>query len=462
MTSPVEVGMGWRPEVAADLLADPGCVDLVEITAEACYASAAARREARAVAARWPVVLHGVKLSLGTAAGLERERPGKLGRLAVELGARAITEHVAFTHAGHAGTRHEIGHLTQLPRTRAALEVLARNVAEARRHLPDLPLYLENVAYTVPWPDDEMDEASFFCEVVRRTGCDLLLDLGNLHANALNEGRDPHAVLAAYPLEHVRMVHVAGGVAEDGFYFDTHAHPMPAAIDALLAELVRRIGPVPVILERDADFPPFAELAAELGRLRAACSVAPSSVAAAPPRRSAAAVDAAFDGSALAEAQQRLAELLTVTPDPSPDETAPFDAAAVARGREVLLRKRIDDALPLLPRLRACGHPVVHLARATLLSLPRAPRLAAVTDALRIAERAVATGTLERAARLDRLLLRSRFSGSAEAGEVRPRRGPFVGRERLPGHGSAWAFKGPGRESSVRVWERLLDGGRMR
>src|SRR5262249_40686308 len=126
-----------------------------------------------------------------------------------------------------------------------------------------------NAAWTLRWPGDELDEASFFCEIVRATGCDLLLDLGNLYANAVNSGADPRAVLEAYPLDRVAMIHLAGGAVEDGFYLDTHAHPVPSAIFDLLARFAARVGPVPVVLERDDEFPAFEELAAEMKRARA-------------------------------------------------------------------------------------------------------------------------------------------------------------------------------------------------
>ena len=227
-------GIGFRGELAADLVARRETIDFVEIVAETCFTQRTARREAHAIRELWPVVPHGVKLSLGSAEGIDKDRARRLGVLARELRAELISEHVSFTRAGGV----DIGHLTQLPRTREAVATVARNVAVARRLFPDVPLLLENVAWSVLWPDDEMDEAAFYHEVVAATGCDLLLDVGNLYANAINEGHDPLAVLAAYPLERVAMIHVAGGVVEDGFYFDTHAHPIPPAVLALVARVL--------------------------------------------------------------------------------------------------------------------------------------------------------------------------------------------------------------------------------
>ena len=260
-----KVGLGHRPELSADLLARPSAIDFCEVVAESCFAQKSTRAEARALAELWPVVPHGVKLSLGSADGLDESRLGQLASLARELRAPLVSEHVALTRGG---TR-EIGHLTQLPRTREAVRVLARNVARARRRLPDVPLLLENVAWTFRWPEDELDEATFYQEVTAATGCPLLLDVGNLYANAVNEGLDPESVIAAYPLDRVAMLHVAGGVWEHGFYFDTHAHPIPPPVSALVAAALRRCPGLPVLLERDANFDNFDSLLGELQALRA-------------------------------------------------------------------------------------------------------------------------------------------------------------------------------------------------
>src|SRR5260221_4637517 len=185
--SPAGVALGWRPELAVELLREPESVDFLEVVADTCFSQPAAWREARAPPQLTTVVPHGVKLSLGSAQGIDLARAKKLGKLARELGAPAISEHIALTRGGD----RDIGHLTSLPFTREAVRVVARNVAAARRVLPDVPLLLENVAWTFRWPEDDLTEGDFCAEVVEATGCDLLLDLGNLFANALNSGRRP-------------------------------------------------------------------------------------------------------------------------------------------------------------------------------------------------------------------------------------------------------------------------------
>jgi uncharacterized protein len=449
MASLAGVALGWRPELAADLLREPDGVDFLEVVADTCFAQPAAWREARAIAELKPVVLHGVKLSLGSAEGVDLVRARKLGALARELRAPAITEHVALTRSGD----REIGHLTSLPFTREAVRAVARNVAAVRRVLPDVPLLLENVAWTFRWPEDELPEGAFYAEVAAATGCELLLDVANLYANARNAGVSPAQALREHPLDRVGMVHVAGGLLEDGFFLDTHAHPVPEEVFALVGELLAHTGAVPIVLERDQGFPPFAELAGEVDRLRDLLRRAPARPrrTAAPPASSE--VLGPRAGGDLAARQALVAGLLTdAAPPPAP---AAFDATALARTRAVLQHKRVDEALPLLPRTAAAGHPARALALRAVRDAPRASRSAGIVDALRIADAAAADPALAPLALRDRLELRSRF---ATGRTCAPRRGPFLGRERMPDGRSLWAFKGPGLGAPVRLVER--GGGR--
>ena len=448
------VGIGYRRELAHALFARPEAVDFVEVVAEACR-EPAHRREAVALAEIWPVIPHGVKLSLGSAEGLDLGRARELGRLARDLRAPLVSEHVSFVRAGG----REIGHLTELPMTREAVAVVARNVAALRRELPDVPLLLENVARAFVWPasDHEMNEGEFHAEVVAATGCQLLLDVGNLHANAVNAGEDPFAVLASYPLESVAMLHVAGGVMEHGFYFDTHAHPVPAAVFALVERVQACCGALPVLLERDANYDAPADLLAEITRLRFMGSRASSGAlerAAAPlgervalRGRAEASLRAAvppLEG-ALERAQVAMAELLT-RPDVG-DASAP-----VVRARGVLERKRADDALPLLPELASRIGASDALALGRIPSVPRLATMTAVADALRIADAARDVPALAPFALRDGALLRARFASGPEG--PRPRSMPYVNREESSGGHAVWVVKGFGQGAPVRVIER--------
>jgi uncharacterized protein (UPF0276 family) len=417
-------------------MARPQIVDVVEIVAETCFTQRATRREVCALAEIWPVVPHGVKLSLGSADGVDLDRARRLGALARELRAPVISEHVSFTRASGI----DIGHLTQLPRTRAAIAVVAKNVAAVRRVLPDVPLILENVAWSFLWPDEEMDEPSFYQEIVAATGCDLLLDLGNLYANALNEGRDPREVLLRYPLDHVAMVHVAGGIGESGFYFDTHAHAIPPGVLALAGDVIARCGRVPLLIERDANFD-FAEIARELASLRALRGEPRD------PKTIAARLPGALGGgdmrpgstyvTALAADQRSVAGQLVRGDAPS----NLIDPAALERSRGILQRKRIDDALPLIANLALRADEVRSIAEVALAGTIKrnCPH-----DAWLIAHAAARMPALATPAAIDLLLIRARFTK-----DLTPRRTPFIGSVRTDDGRRIRATKGIGAHAEV-------------
>ncbi|MBL9105577.1 MAG: DUF692 domain-containing protein [Myxococcales bacterium] len=464
MTVPAarHVGIGWRPELAADLLRRPPAgPEFIEVVAENCFVSPAAWREAAALRALWPVVPHGVKLSLGSAEGIDRAHASRLGRLARELRAPLISEHVAYVRSGGV----EVGHLTPVPRSREAVRVIARNVARARRELPDVPLLLENIACTLQWParpGDLADEGLFHHDVARATGCGLLLDLGNLLANARNAGVDPLAALDAFPLGDVAMIHVAGGRDIDGYWFDTHADPLGEPIYRMLAAVFTRVGPRPTLLERDAEFPPIAALLAELDRCRQVARAAEAREAPAPSPTDITPVDAdelaartrlagprTDEFAALASAQTRLAALLT---DHGPAPAAGITAADLTRTRAVLQRKRVDEALPLLPRTARHGSAAA-LAERALAGRPRAASLPGIADAWTIAAAARDEPALADGASVDHLVLRARFVGPDAAGGFHPRSAPYVGHTTLSRGGTVWIFKGPGAGAGVHLRE---------
>jgi uncharacterized protein (UPF0276 family) len=259
------LGIGWRPELALPIDRRQ-CLGFVEVIAEDVdpYGPLPAPIEAlrrRGVA----VVPHGITLSLGSAEPPDPARLAALARLARTSGAPLVSEHLAFVRGGGV----ETGHLLPLPRTREALALVVANVRRAQAALP-VPLALENVATLLDWPHAEMDEAAFLAEVLEQADVRLLLDVENVYANARNLGGDPAAFFDRLPLERLAYVHVAGGIERDGLYHDTHAHPVPAAVLDLVADLCARTAVPGVMLERDDCFPAAAELNAELDALAAA------------------------------------------------------------------------------------------------------------------------------------------------------------------------------------------------
>ncbi len=271
------VGLGWRSEIDTLVERLPG-LDWVEVVAEnLCPDDLRDGRlpeSLRVLRERGvQLVPHGVALGLGGAELPDRARLERLALTAGALGAPLVTEHLAFVRAGG----REAGHLLPVPRSRDALRVIAENVRIAQQELP-VPLALENIAAHFSWPEDELTEGEFLAELVERTGVRLLIDVANLHTNRVNLGLDVAAELDRLPLEALAYVHVAGGVERDGVWHDTHAHPVTEPVLAVLAELRARAVPPGVLLERDDNFPPPAELAGELDAIRRVLEGAPHHV----------------------------------------------------------------------------------------------------------------------------------------------------------------------------------------
>jgi uncharacterized protein (UPF0276 family) len=262
------VGIGWRPEIAGFVQNLPG-LRFCEVIAESVPPAGPLPHSLTVLRQLGvDVIPHGVRLSLGGADPVEPARVTQFAAAADRLGSPLVSEHVAFVRAGGI----EAGHLLPVPRTRAALAALTANVLRTQAEL-SVPLALEPIAALFEWPEDEFTEAQFLTELLDRTGALLLLDLANVYANARNRGTDPFALLDELPLERVAYVHVAGGSEHGGLYHDTHTDPVPQPVLDLVTALCERARPG-IMLERDGNYPPAAELAAELDAIAAAAGVA--------------------------------------------------------------------------------------------------------------------------------------------------------------------------------------------
>jgi len=265
------VGLGWRPEIAAPLARRLDEIDLVEVIAEN-FMDRRGPAALRTLASEVPIMLHGVSLGLASAHPVDESRLARLARLADTARIPVWSEHLAFVRAGG----REIGHLAAPPRTPATIEGTLRNVARAKAVVGAAPV-LENIATLIDPPASTLGECDWIGAIARGADATLLLDLHNLYANALNFGADPHAMLAALPLERVRMVHLSGGVwigGQDGArrrLLDDHLHDVPEPVFALLETLAANAPrALDVIVERDGRYPPFAELLVQVRAARAA------------------------------------------------------------------------------------------------------------------------------------------------------------------------------------------------
>ena len=132
-------------------------------------------------------------------------------------------------------------------------------------------MLIENVSYYLELGRGEMDEPEFIAAILEESGCGLLLDVNNVYVNAQNHGFDPYAWLEKVPLERVRQLHVAGHEPwDDATLIDTHGASVKAEVFAMMSWVIERTGPLPVLLERDTNIPPLAELLAEVQELDAA------------------------------------------------------------------------------------------------------------------------------------------------------------------------------------------------
>ncbi|MGW6062736.1 DUF692 domain-containing protein [Streptomyces sp. NPDC055189] len=397
-------GIGWRPEIADAVERMPG-IDWVEAVAEnLCpghLPDSLLRLRERGVT----VVPHGVSLGLGDAGRPDETRLAALAERAQALGSPLVTEHIAFVRAGGPLTASqplEAGHLLPVPRTRDALDVLCENVRIAQDALP-VPLAVENIAALISWPGEEMTEGQFLYELVERTGVRLLIDVANLHTNHVNRGEDPAKALDELPVEAIAYVHVAGGFERDGVWHDSHAHPVPEPVLAVLADLASRVTPPGVLLERDENFPAPQELERELDAIRETvragapasgeCATVTAPPASAPPVP---VPDPTRQRLALAQTSL-LSALVAGTPAPEG-----FDRARLTVQSRALAGKRADvvaKVAPELPEILGKAYRAQFLSYAQTRPMSGGYR----RDALDFAERLLLAGQPEDSAARGRL-----------------------------------------------------------
>ena len=219
-------------------------------------------RYLEAVRADYPLSLHGVGMSLGSCDPPPADHLERLKALADRFEPFVVSEHLSFSRVGD----RFLADLLPVPMTFEALDVMAANVARAQDGL-GRRLLIENPSTYLEFDGGEIAEPEFLAELVRRTGCGLLLDVNNLFVCASNHGFDPCAWIDAFPLEAVEEIHVAGHAVDDAdgwpIRVDNHGAPVIEEVWSLYRKVIGRRGPVPTLIERDANLPPFEDLLAE-------------------------------------------------------------------------------------------------------------------------------------------------------------------------------------------------------
>ena len=256
---PAAAGVGLRAPHVREVLERRPPVAWFEVHSENYFADGGAALAALdRVRADYPVALHGVGMSLGSADPLDAGHVAKLARLAARIEPAAVSEHLCWSGVGG---RH-YNDLLPLPYTAEALAHVCARVSAVQDAL-GRELLVENVSAYYAFPEDEIPEYEFVATVAARTGCRLLVDVNNIYVNARNHGIDPLAYLAAIPPAAVAEIHLAGFDESGPIVIDTHGAPVAPEVWALYETAIARFGPVPTLIEWDTDIPEFAVLARE-------------------------------------------------------------------------------------------------------------------------------------------------------------------------------------------------------
>ena len=267
-------GLGLRPQHYPAILDGApelaGAIDWFEILSEN-YLVDGGRPLAMlmAIRARYPVVMHGVSLSIGSTDPLDMDYLARLKALAARVEPAIISDHLCWT--GVAGIN--MHDLLPLPLTEEALAHVAARIDRVQAFL-GREIALENASTYVTFTQDSVPEWEFLRELHRRTGCRLLLDINNVHVSAFNHDFRATDYVDAIPREAVAYIHLAGHEHNGTYIIDTHDRPVVEDVWRLYAHAVRRFGPVATMIERDDRIPPLADLVRELEQARSLAATA--------------------------------------------------------------------------------------------------------------------------------------------------------------------------------------------
>jgi uncharacterized protein (UPF0276 family) len=215
------------------------------------------------IRARYPLVMHGVSMSIGSTDPLDLEYLNAVRALSRRIEPAWISDHLCWTGIGG----RNLHDLLPLPYNEEALKHVVDRVGQVQDAL-GRQLLLENVSSYLTFQESDMSEWDFLSEVAERADCAILLDINNIYVSSVNHGFDPEAYLHAIPKRRVRQFHLAGHSDAGGHLIDTHDHPIVPAVWNLYARAVEIFGEVPTMIERDDNIPPLSELVMELDLAR--------------------------------------------------------------------------------------------------------------------------------------------------------------------------------------------------
>ena len=264
---PPRAGVGLKPQHYREILGAQPDVGFFEVHAENYMGRGGPpHRYLTAIRERYPLSLHGVGLSIGSDRPLDREHLARLKQLIDRYAPGLFSEHLAWS-------THDTAFLNDLlpvPYTTETLIRVSEHIDEVQETL-GRQMLLENPSTYLAFAESAYSEIDFIAEVVKRTGCGLLLDVNNVHVASTNQEWDPFAYVDSYPLTHVQEIHLAGYTREADergrpLLIDTHNRPVDDLVWRLFEHAVDLLGPVPTLIEWDADLPSWPELHAEAER----------------------------------------------------------------------------------------------------------------------------------------------------------------------------------------------------
>ena len=262
------VGIGLRQPHYAELLETRPALGFVEVHSENFFADGGAAlavlREAREI---WPVSLHGVGLSLGSACGLDPWHLDRLARLVERIEPVRVSDHASFARAPRRdGTVSHLNDLLPIAFTEASLELMSANVSQVQERLRR-PILVENLSAYLRWADDTLAEPAFFNALARRSGCGLLLDVNNLVVNALNAGVEPVRAacdwIDALDPGIAGEIHLAGYDARGEIVIDDHGSRVHAPVWQVYRHALGVTGALPTLVEWDTGVPALEVLLGE-------------------------------------------------------------------------------------------------------------------------------------------------------------------------------------------------------
>ena len=258
-------GLGLRPEYYDTIVNSQPDVDWFEIISENYMVDGGKPLHfLDRVREHYPMVMHGVSLSVGGTDPLDRDYLKRLKQLIERVEPQWVSDHLCWTGQGG----HNLHDLLPLPYNEDAIQHVVERIIQVQDFL-GRQILLENVSSYVSYIHSEMSEWEFYREVVERADCLMLFDINNVYVSARNHQFDPLDYIRHMPRERVYQMHLAGHTDYGDYIIDTHDHPVVPPVWELYAAALKHLGPVSAMIERDDRFPPFEELLAELGEMRA-------------------------------------------------------------------------------------------------------------------------------------------------------------------------------------------------